>query len=81
MINERDMDTLVYEIMRECSNVVPPLSNIEIRQIAIEQLELQMKDLVEASLHRLVLRGLVVGAQDARASLRPRYEISPASAA
>ena len=61
MIYEAEMDKFVYTIIKECRAVTPPLSRGEIEEIAVDQIELQVKQQIAASLARLVERGLLTG--------------------
>lgn len=61
MIAEVEMDNFIYTIVKDCHAVTPPLSRSEIEEIALDQIELQLKQRIDASLARLVNQGLLSG--------------------
>jgi hypothetical protein len=59
IINNEELDNLVYEMMQDCSDVNPPLTRGEIAQIVMDHLRLNIRNYVFGSLKRLAAKGLL----------------------
>ena len=78
MIINADLDKVIYAIVQDCGTVSPPLGASEIEEIAVEQIETQMRGEIKASLGRLVDQGQLV---QIKAEVSQRYYVAQESAA
>lgn len=78
MFINADLDKLVYAIIQDCGGVIPPLGRGEIEAIAVEQIELSVREGVRASLSRLVDQGHLAQVDT---DTSPRYYLAHKAAA
>ena len=74
-LNADAMDTLVYEIVRDCQGLNPPLGREEIYQNVLDHLKEHIAQYVLPSLQKLVENGAIIEDRDVSRGRPYRYWI------